>query len=106
MGAYFHLLDLLHWGPGRQLFKGETLRGLLLDAYAFGTMGMIAGIAAIAAFIAAAIMLILGGLGLVHARRVSPAAEILGGHPANGRHGQRPRGRIASPIDPCDSGVT
>jgi hypothetical protein len=63
-------------------FKGETLRGLLLNAYAFGTMGMIAGIAAIAAFIAAAVMLILGGLGLMHARRVSPEAEILGGHPA------------------------
>ena len=30
-------------------------------------------------------MLILGGLGLVHARRVSPAAEILGGHPAHAR---------------------
>ena len=44
------------------VFKGETLRGLLLNAYAFGTMGMIAGIAAIAAFIAAAVMLILGGL--------------------------------------------
>ena len=28
------------------VFKGETLRGLLLNAYAFGTMGMIAGIAA------------------------------------------------------------
>jgi hypothetical protein len=67
------------------VFKGETLRGLLLNAYAFGTMGMIAGIAAIAAFIAAAVMLILGGLGLKHARRTSPAAEIPGGHPANGR---------------------
>jgi hypothetical protein len=33
------------------MFKGETLRGLLLNAYAFGTMGTIAGIAAIAAFI-------------------------------------------------------
>ena len=64
------------------VFKGETLRGLLLNAYAFGTMGMIAGIAAIAAFIAGAVMLILGGLGLMHARRVSPEAEILGGHPA------------------------
>jgi hypothetical protein len=61
-------------------FKGETLRGLLLNAYAFGTMGMIAGIAAIAAFIAAAVMLILSGLGLMHARRTSPGAEILGGH--------------------------
>jgi hypothetical protein len=63
------------------VFKGETLRGLLLNAYAFGTMGMIAGIAAIAAFAAAAVMLILSGLGLVHARRTSPAADILSGHP-------------------------
>jgi len=67
------------------VFKGETLRGLLLNAYAFGTMGMIAGIAAIAAFIAAAVMLLLSGLGLMHSRRVSPGTEILGGHPANGR---------------------
>jgi hypothetical protein len=59
------------------VFKGETLRGLLLNAYAFGTMGMIAGIAAIAAFIAAAVMLVLGGLGLMHSRRVSPDAEVL-----------------------------
>ena len=61
------------------VFKGETLRGLLLNAYAFGTMGMLAGIAAIAAFIAAAVMLLLSGLGLMHARRVSPATEILSG---------------------------
>jgi hypothetical protein len=63
------------------LFQGETLRGLLLNAYAFGTMGMIAGIAAIAAFVAAAVMLLLGSLGLMHARRTSPGAEILSGHP-------------------------
>ena len=67
------------------VFKGETLRGLLLNAYAFGTMGTIAGIAAIGAFIAAAVMLVLSGLGLLHARRTSPAAEILSGHPANAR---------------------
>jgi hypothetical protein len=65
------------------VFRGETLRGLLLNAYAFGTMGTIAGIAAIAAFIAAAVMLILGGLGLAHARRVSPAADVLGDRPAS-----------------------
>ena len=41
------------------VFKGETLRGLLLNAYAFGTMGTIAGIAAIAAYIAGVVMLIL-----------------------------------------------
>jgi hypothetical protein len=46
---------------------------------------MIAGIAAIGAFIAAAVMLVLSGLGLMHARRVAPAAEILNGQPANGR---------------------
>ena len=61
------------------LFQGETLRGLLLNAYAFGTMGMIAGIAAIAAFIAAAVMLLLSGLGLLHARRTSPETEVLSG---------------------------
>ena len=66
------------------VFKGETLRGLLLNAYAFGTMATIAGIAAIAAFIAAAVMLILGGLGLIHARRVSPATDILPGRPTQG----------------------
>jgi hypothetical protein len=65
------------------VFRGETLRGLLLNAYAFGTMGMIAGIAAIAAFIAAALMLVLSGLGLIHARRTAPATEILNGHPAH-----------------------
>jgi hypothetical protein len=66
------------------LFQGETLRGLLLNAYAFATMGTIAGIAAIAAFIAAAVMLVLGGLGLVHARRTSPDTEILARHSGPG----------------------
>jgi hypothetical protein len=63
------------------VFKGETLRGLLLNAYAFGTMGMIAGIAAIAAYLAGAVMLALGALGLLHARRASSATDILGGQP-------------------------
>jgi hypothetical protein len=56
-------------GTVNTMFRGETLRGLLLNAYAFGTMGFIAGIAAIAAFIAAALMLLLSGLGLWHSRR-------------------------------------
>ena len=68
------------------VFKGETLRGLLLNAYAFGTMGTIAGIAAIAAFIAALVMLILSGLGLAHARRTAPGTDILPGRPAHGPH--------------------
>jgi hypothetical protein len=51
------------------MFKGETLRGLLLSAYAWSTVGRIAGIAAVAAFISAALMLVLVALGLVHYRR-------------------------------------
>jgi hypothetical protein len=67
-------------GQVATMFKGETLRGLLLNAYAFGTMGMIAGIAAIAAFVAAGVMALLSILGLWHARRVSPEQEVLSGH--------------------------
>jgi hypothetical protein len=58
------------------MFKGETLRGLLLNAYAFGTMGDIAGIAAIAAFGAAGVLFVLGGLGLWHAHRTPVAREV------------------------------
>lgn len=63
-------------GKVATMFKGETLRGLLLNAYAFGTMGTIAGIAAVCAFIAAAVLLVLSGLGLWHSRRVPPTREI------------------------------
>ncbi len=59
------------------VFKGETLRGLLLNAYAFGTMGMIAGIAAVVAFVGAGLMLLLCLLGIFHARRVSPTEQLL-----------------------------
>lgn len=58
------------------VFKGETLRGLLLNAYAFGTMGFIAGIAAICAFVGAALMLLLAGLGLMHSRRTDASQEV------------------------------
>lgn len=51
------------------LFKGETLRGLLLSAYAWATVGTIAGYAAIAAFAAAALMAALVIAGIVHLRR-------------------------------------
>jgi len=61
-------------------FKGETLRGLLLNAYAFGTMGKIALIAAIASFVGAGLLLLLSILGFMHLRRVSPEQEVLTGH--------------------------
>ncbi len=59
------------------LFKGNTLRGLLLNAYAFATMGMIAGIAAWVSFIGAAVMFILAALGYWHLRRTAAEREVL-----------------------------
>jgi hypothetical protein len=55
------------------MFRGETLRGLLLNAYAFDTMATIALIGAIVSFIGAAAMAVLAGLGFWHARRAEPA---------------------------------
>jgi hypothetical protein len=79
-------------GTVQTMFRGETLRGLLLNAYAFGTMGMLAGIAAIAAYIAAAVMLVLGLLGLSHSRRVPATEEVLAGR----QHGARVRKELAT----------
>jgi len=61
-------------GQRNTLFKGETLRGLLLSAYAWSTVGMIAGIAAIGAFVAAAVMAILSVLGLIHHHKTPKTA--------------------------------
>ena len=61
-------------GQRNTLFKGETLRGLLLSAYAWSTVGTIAGIAAIGAFLAAAVMALLVILGVVHHRRTAKTA--------------------------------
>jgi hypothetical protein len=58
------------------VFRGETLRGLLLNAYAFWKMGQIMLIAAIAAFAGAVLMLALSGLGFIHSRRAAPEAEV------------------------------
>ena len=58
-------------------FRGETLRGLLLNAYAWSKMGEIAFIASIVSFILAGVMFVLSALGAVHMRRVSPETEIL-----------------------------
>jgi hypothetical protein len=59
------------------IFKGTTLRSMLLEAYGFWQFGQIALIAAWAAFVGAALMLILSLLGLFHLRRTAPEAEIL-----------------------------
>jgi hypothetical protein len=56
------------------LFRGTTLRGLLLNAFAFSEVARMAGIGAVVSFVAAGVLLILVALGFVHARRVSPGA--------------------------------
>lgn len=56
------------------VFKGEMLRGTLLNAYAWSTMGQIAGIAATAAFAAAAVMVVLSAAGAMHLRKVGKSA--------------------------------
>jgi hypothetical protein len=58
------------------LFMGNTLRGMLLEAYAFGTMGVIAGYGALAALIGALLMLALTIAGLIHLRRTPEDAVI------------------------------
>jgi len=58
------------------VFKGTTLRGMLLNAYGFWQLGQIAWFAAIAAFAGAALLLILSLLGVAHLRRAPEAAEV------------------------------
>jgi hypothetical protein len=59
------------------VFKGTTLRGMLLNAYGFWKMGQIAWIGAIVAFAGAALLLVLSLLGVWHLRRVPETAEVL-----------------------------
>ena len=59
------------------VFKGTTLRGLLLNAYAFWQIGVIAMWGAIVSFIGGGLLLILSILGFVHSRRVSPTEEFM-----------------------------
>jgi hypothetical protein len=59
------------------VFKGTTLRGLLLNAYAFWQVGVIALWGAIVSFIGGGLLLVLSILGMVHSRRVSPSAEFM-----------------------------
>ena len=68
--------EAAEWAALKQsLLDGNTLRGLLLYGYAFATIGTIAGIAAIVSFGAAAVLLVLVGLGVWHARRAERTAE-------------------------------
>ncbi|NUR06973.1 MAG: hypothetical protein HOQ45_08190 [Nocardioidaceae bacterium] len=58
------------------VFKGETLRGMLLNAYAFGQMAVIALWGAVAAFTGAGLLLVLSLAGAAHLRRTPAEAEV------------------------------
>jgi hypothetical protein len=61
-------------GQRDTLFKGETLRGLLLTSFGFSVFGAKAGDAATVAYIAAAILALLSVAGFIHAFR-TPKSE-------------------------------
>ncbi|KKK06383.1 hypothetical protein [Micromonospora sp. HK10] len=54
------------------VFKGETLRGLLLTSYGFSEFGRKAEQGALAMYLGAALLLLLSVAGLVHAFRTPP----------------------------------
>jgi hypothetical protein len=61
------------------VFQGTTLRGLLLEAYGFWKIGEVMLWGAIASFILAALMAVLVGLGLAHARKTPEEIKIFTG---------------------------
>ena len=61
-------------------FMGTTLRGMLLEAYAFGTIGTVMLWGAIASFAGALVLMILTLLGLRHANRTPEEALIFEQH--------------------------
>jgi hypothetical protein len=58
------------------VFRGDTLRSMLLNAYGFWQMGQIALIASIVSYIGAGLLLLLSTFGFIHVRRAAPEAEI------------------------------
>ncbi len=65
-------------GLVQTVFRGTTLRSMLLEAYGFWQLGQIALYAAIASFIGAGLILALSIAGLFHGRRVTAETEVLG----------------------------
>lgn len=64
-------------GQRETMFKGETLRGLLLTSYGFSIFGGKAALAALLAFIGAAVMALAGLAGFVHAFSKSGKKMVL-----------------------------
>jgi hypothetical protein len=68
-------------GQKAALFQGETLRGLLLNAWGFWQLGQIAMWSAIVSWIGAVVMLILAVLGFIHTRRTPEDKDLLTSKP-------------------------
>ncbi|MBK5287304.1 MAG: hypothetical protein JJE46_02435 [Acidimicrobiia bacterium] len=58
-------------GKVQTLFRGETLRGLLLTSYGFSEFGRKAGQAALVSFLVAGVLLLASIAGIVHLTRTS-----------------------------------
>jgi hypothetical protein len=67
------------------VFKGETLRGLLLTSYGFSELGAKAGLAATVAYIGAGLMLLLSVLGIWHGLRTPATVAFAAPEPARER---------------------
>ena len=64
-------------GAQRQtLFMGETLRGLLLNSYAFSIFGTVALVGGIVALVGSVVLLVLSVLGFGHARKATTTEPI------------------------------
>lgn len=84
-GAYMGLVKggstdtakIAQLGELRQtLFMGNTLRGMLLQAYAFGIFGVVAGYAALASLLGGILFLVLAIAGFAHIRQTPEDAMI------------------------------
>ena len=64
-------------GVVQTIFKGTTLRGMLLEAYAFSSIASIMLVGAIASFIGAAVLAVLVALGFRHAARTPEEQQLL-----------------------------
>jgi hypothetical protein len=88
-GVYSKLSTASRANPGSKTlaafeqtsFQGTTLRGLLLEAYGFSMIGVVMLWGAIASFVLAAIMSVLVGLGIWHARKTTVEEELLAPKP-------------------------
>ena len=63
-------------GVVETVFKGESLRGMLLNAYAFWQIGQIAKIGALASLVGGLLLIFLSIAGWVHLRRTPEEATI------------------------------